>query len=93
MRRWEEKEVLIRVRLKLSSFIYKSVDSIMVHSLSHRSKHRKMLLIIVCEADISADWTDSPSETINRDQSEVAVLTFCWLAGESYCVKERQMFM
>ncbi len=51
MRRWEEREVLIRVRLKLSSFIYKSVDSIVVHSLSHRSKHRKMLLISVCDAE------------------------------------------
>lgn len=51
MRRWEEEEVLIRARLKLSSFIYKSVDSIVVHSLSRRSKHRKMLLISVCDAE------------------------------------------
>lgn len=51
MRRWEEREALITVRLKLSSFIYKSVDSIVVHSLSHRSKHRKMLLISVCDSE------------------------------------------
>lgn len=44
-------EVLIRVRLKLSPFIYKSVDLIRVPSLSHWSKHRKMLLISVCEAE------------------------------------------
>lgn len=51
MRRWEEREAPIRVRLKLSPFIYKSVDSIMAHSLPHRSKHRKMLLISVCDAE------------------------------------------
>lgn len=43
--------MLIRVRLKLSSFIYKLVYSDVVHSLPHRSKHRKMLLISVCDAE------------------------------------------
>lgn len=51
MRRWVKREVLIRACLKLSSFIYKLVNSNMVHSLSHRSKHRKMLLINVCDAE------------------------------------------
>lgn len=87
MRRWEEKEVLIRVWLKLSSFIYKPVDSTMVHSLSHRSKHRKMLLISVCDAKdplmsvmISLILTNQKSQC-------------CWLVYESYCLKVQQSFI
>lgn len=66
--------MLIRVRLKLSSFICESVDSIVVHSLSHRSKHRKMLFISVCDA---VDWPiyQRGLDRFNPpDQSEVAVL-------------------
>lgn len=51
MGRWVEGEVLISARLKLSSFIYKLVNSNVVHSLSHRSKHRKMPLIGVSDAE------------------------------------------
>lgn len=52
----------LECNLKLSSFIYRPGDSIMVHSLSRRSKHRKMLLISVCEAEdplmsVMIPWT------------------------------------
>lgn len=51
----------------------------MVHSLPHRSKHRKMLLIIVCEAEGSL-----MSELIGRIDAAQ-----CWelseQLGEFYC--------
>lgn len=53
-------------RLKLSAVIYKLVNASVAHSLSRRSKHRKMLLISVCDAEAPLESLKSSSARANR---------------------------
>lgn len=44
--------MLIRMKIKvICIYLSKLVNAGMAHSLSHRSKHRKMLLISVCDGE------------------------------------------